>query len=188
MNLHAGSRSDYREYTYDSEKRKIESGKLIMKKFFVLLTVIFFSSSVFAFDYVPKNTENNPFGSKSYGGKSVETKSVVNSVKNNQKTEQTAQPEMREIKNLAEYFRYLPAEVHRHWTPYKANIDYEITVQFTVHRDGSISDIQIVGTNYPNANPSALNAVKTGAPYQPLPKSYKSDKVKAQVVLEYHAK
>ncbi len=144
-----------------------------MKKTLILLTVLCFGLMAFAFDYVPKNTDADPFGNK---------------VLNNKKTEQAAQPEMREIKNLTEYFRYLPAEVHRHWTPYKANVNYEVTVQFTVHRNGSISDLQIIGTNYPNANTSVLNAVKSGAPYQPLPLSYKKDSVKAQIVLEYRAK
>lgn len=146
-----------------------------MKKTLILLTVLCFGLMAFAFDYVPKNADVNPFGEKT-------------SVTKNQNAEQKVQPEMREIKTLAEYFRYLPAEVHRHWTPYKANVNYEITVQFTVHRDGSISDTQIVGTNCPNANPSALNAVKSGAPYQPLPKSFTKDSVKAQIVLEYRAK
>ena len=143
-----------------------------MKKTFLLLALCM-TLPVLAFDYQPKNVDNNPFG---------------NSVKNNKKTEKAVQPEMREIKNLTEYFRYLPAEVHRHWTPYKANVDYEVTVQFTVHRDGTISELQIIGTNYPNANASVLNAVKSGAPYQPLPLSYKKDSVKAQIVLEYHSK
>ena len=148
-----------------------------MKKFFVLVSVLCVALPIFAFEYVPKNIDENPFGSK-----------LNNRIQKNQKTEQAAQAEMREITNLKEYFMYLPAEVHRHWTPYKANVDYEITVQFTVHRNGSISDIQIVGTNYPNANSSVLNAVKSGAPYQPLPRSFTPDSVKAQVVLEYHAK
>ena len=145
-----------------------------MKKSLILLAILGLTLSVFAFEYVPKNTNSNPFANK---------------IQNNQQaeqTEQTAQPEMREIKTLAEYFRYLPAEVHRHWTPYKANVNYEVTVQFTVHRNGTISDLQIIGTNYPNANPSVLNAVKSGAPYQPLPKSYSKNSVKAQIVLEYH--
>lgn len=147
-----------------------------MKKSLILLAVLGLALSVFAFDYVPKNTDKNPFDNKT-----IKT----------QKAEQPAQsanPEMREIKTLAEYFRYLPREVQRNWAPYKANVNYEVTVQFTVHRDGSISDTRIIGTNYPNANPSVLNAVKSGAPYQPLPLSYSKDKVKAQVVLEYHAK
>lgn len=145
-----------------------------MKKSLVLLAVLSLTLSVFAFDYVPKNADKDPFGNK---------------VINNQKTEQAAQPakpEMREIKTLAEYFRYLPREVQRHWTPYKAERDYEVAVKFTVHRDGSISDVQIIGTDYPNANRSVIDAVKSGAPYQPLPLSFPKDRVKAQIVLEYH--
>ena len=142
-----------------------------MKKNLILFAVLCLSLSVIAFEYQPKNPDKNPFA--------VKTQSE-------QKAEQVVQPEMREIKNLTEYFRYLPAEVHRHWTPYKANQDYEITVQFRVHRNGTISETQIVGTNYPNANQSVLNAVKSGAPYQPLPQSYKPDSVKAQVILQYH--
>ena len=143
-----------------------------MKKSFLLLALCLILP-VFAFDYVPKNVNSNPFGEN---------------INNKPKAEKPAQQEMREIKNLTEYFRYLPAEVHRHWTPYKSNVDYEVTVQFTVNRDGSISEIQIIGTNCPNANPSVLNAVKSGAPYQPLPLSFKKDSVKAQIVLQYQAK
>ena len=148
-----------------------------MKKNLLLLVIICFAISAFAFEYKPKNTNENPFGSTNN-----------KQIQQNQKAEQPAQPEMREIKTLAEYFRYLPAEVHRHWNPYKAESNYEIAVQFVVHRDGSISDTKIIGTNYPAANAAALKAVKSGAPYQPLPKSYNKDSVKAQIVLEYHSK
>ena len=143
-----------------------------MKKSLILFAVLCLTLSVLAFEYKPKNADTNPFGDKTQSG---------------QKAEQVTKPEMREIKNLTEYFRYLPAEVHRHWTPYKANVNYEVTVQFTVHRNGTISDTQIIGTNCPNANQSVLKAVKSGAPYQPLPLSFKKDSVKAQVVLEYRA-
>ena len=142
-----------------------------MKKSLILLAVLGLTLSVFAFEYKPKNADANPFGSN---------------IQRSQTKEQAAQPEMREIKTLAEYFKYLPAEVHRHWTPYKANVNYEVTVQFTVHRNGTISGLQIVGTNYPAANVSVLNAVKSCVPFQPLPKSFSKDSVKAQVVLEYH--
>ena len=93
---------------------------------------------------------------------------------------------MREIKTLTEYFRYLPAEVHRNWTPYKASSNYEVTVQFRVHRDGKIGDTKIVNSTNQNANASVLNAVKAGAPYQPLPASYPNKNgVIAQIILEY---
>ena len=154
-----------------------------MKKSLLILVAFLFMISVCAFDYVPKNSDSNPFGGKlggKLGGKS--------NVSQTQDVEQTQNPEMREIKTLSEYFKYLPAEVHRHWTPYKADINYEIVVQFVIHRDGKISDTKIVGTNYPAANASVLKAVKSGAPYQPLPKSFNKDSVKAQVILDYNAK
>lgn len=148
-----------------------------MKKNLILLSVMSLSLGAFAFDYVPKNPDSNPFG-----GANAKTQSIKPTV------QQPVQPEMREIKNLTEYFRYLPKEVHRNWTPYEADKDYEIVVQFVVKRDGSVSDVQIIGTNYPNANKSVLDAVKKGSPYQPLPRSYERDSVKAQVFLEYHHK
>ena len=146
-----------------------------MKKSLILLAILGLSLSVFAFDYVPKNADKNPFGNKTQNTEQLKS------------AEQPAQPEMREIKTLAEYFRYLPAEVHRHWTPYKSNVNYEVTVQFTINKNGSISDVQIISSNCPNANTSVLNAVKTGAPYQPLPRSFTHDSVKAQIILEYRA-
>ena len=149
-----------------------------MKKTLILITVFCIGLVAFAFDYVPKNSGANPFDTNKKAQTEQKTKNL----------QQSGQPEMREIKTLNEYFRYLPAEVHRHWLPYKAEKDYEITVQFVVHRNGAISDVRIIGTNYPNANPAALKAVKMGAPYQPLPLSYSKDSVKAQVVLEYRAK
>lgn len=142
-----------------------------MKKSIVLFAVLGLSISAFAFDYIPKNADTNPFGDK---------------LKNNQKVEQAAQPKMREIKTLNEYFKYLPAEVHRNWTPYKANAPYEVTVQFHINRDGSISDTKITNSTNNNANTSVLNAVKLGAPYQPLPASYSNKNgVNAQIILEY---
>ncbi len=142
-----------------------------MKKCLIFL-MIFFQLSVSAFDYIPKDVNSNPFAQPK--------------IKSNQKVEQAAQPEMREIKNLTEYFKYLPKEVNRHWVPYKSDTGYEVTVQFRVHRDGSVSETKIVNSTNKDANASVLNAVKSGTPYQPLPKSYPNKEgVKAQVILEY---
>ena len=142
-----------------------------MIKYFFLLLVFLFMINANAFEYVPRDVDKNPFADK---------------IKTNQKTEQAALGEMREIKNLNEYFRYLPSEVHRHWIPYKADTEYEVTVQFRVNRDGSISELKIVNSTCPEANDSALNAVKSGAPYQPLPASYPNKNgVTAQVILGY---
>ena len=143
-----------------------------MKKYLLLISFIVLSTSVYAFDYVPKNVDKNPFSTTTSKTQTVQNKTIPSN--------------MREIKTIEEYFRYLPKQVHRNWTPYKADKDYEIVVEFYVHRDGKISGARIISTDYPNANQSVLNAVKTGSPYQPLPASYIPDSVKAQIILEYH--
>ena len=138
-----------------------------MKKILISLIAVFVAIGVFAYEYTPKTETNSPFKSTTSGA----IKQIPAG--------------MREIKNIDEYFKYLSHEVQRKWTPYKANVNYAVTVQFTIHRDGSISDVTIVNTNYPSANISVLNAVKSGAPYQPLPQSYQRDFVKTQMILEY---
>ncbi len=90
-----------------------------------------------------------------------------------------------EIQNLSQYFEYLPNAVHKNWTPYKANTDYEITVQFSVKKNGEITEPEIVKSTNEKANSSVINAVKSGSPYKPLPAKYPSDSVRAQVELKY---
>lgn len=87
--------------------------------------------------------------------------------------------------NLNEYFQYLPNAVHKNWTPYKANKDYEVTVQFKVLKNGEISDLEVVKSTEEAANTSVINAVKTGSPYKPLPQSFPGQSVKTQVELKY---
>lgn len=89
------------------------------------------------------------------------------------------------VNNITEYFEYLPQEVHNNWTPHKANKDYEITVQFRIYKDGKISHPEVINSTNPNANLSAISAVKNGAPYKPLPNSFKKNSVGAQVQLKY---
>lgn len=100
-----------------------------------------------------------------------------------EKVKETAQPA--EIQNLNQYFEYLPNAVHNNWTPYKANADYEVTVQFRVKKNGEITDPVIVKSTNEKANASVLNAVKTGAPYKPLPAKFPGDSVNTQVELRY---
>lgn len=89
------------------------------------------------------------------------------------------------IKNLNQYFEYLPNAVHKNWTPYKANAEYEVTVQFSVKKNGEITAPFIVNSTNPKANDSVLNAVTSAAPFKPLPESYKSDSVKTQIELQF---
>ncbi len=141
-----------------------------MKKYLILLFAGFIALGVYAYDmYAPKDAAQN--------------EPQFNNAPQIVKTEQTQQK--REIMDLTEYFRYLPREVHRNWTPYESSMGYEVTVQFRVNRNGSIGDIKVIKSTNRFANASVINAVKLGAPYQPLPRSYKKSSVLAQVMLEY---
>lgn len=95
------------------------------------------------------------------------------------------QTNTKQIENLNQYFEYLPNAVHKNWTPYKANEDYEVTVQFRVMKNGTITEPFIVNSTNQNANTAVLNAVKTGAPYLPLPSKYPGNSVNTQVLLKY---
>ena len=153
----------------------------MMKKSLFILLMLCVTLSVLAFEYIPKNTDQDPFAKNTVPAKMNNIQSSTNTVRKN--------PESilnKEITNLNEYFQYLPYAVNKNWIPYQSNADYEVSVQFRVHEYGSISDVEIVESSNEKANISVLNAVKAGAPYKPLPKSYPSDTVKAQVILEYH--
>ena len=91
----------------------------------------------------------------------------------------------KQVTTLNQYFEYLPNAVHNNWTPYKANQDYEVTVQFRVKKNGEITEPFIVNSTNKNANTAVLNAVKTGAPYLPLPSKYPGNSVNTQVLLKY---
>ena len=45
----------------------------------------------------------------------------------------------KQVTTLNQSFEYLPNAVHNNWTPYKANQDYEITVQFKVNKNVEIT-------------------------------------------------
>ena len=92
---------------------------------------------------------------------------------------------VKQVATLNQYFEYLPNAVHNNWTPYKANQDYEVTVQFRVKKNGEITEPFIVNSTNKNANTAVLNAVKSGAPYLPLPASFSGESVNTQVMLKY---
>jgi len=57
-----------------------------------------------------------------------------------------------QFENLSQYFEYLPDAVHKNWLPYKANQDYEVTVQFRVKKNGEITEPFIVNSTNKNAD------------------------------------
>jgi len=76
------------------------------------------------------------------------------------------------------WIRRFIAQVKREWIiPQSAMVDHgHVVVQFTVHRNGQITDLHIV---QPSANPSfnraAYNAIAASNPLEPLPPDYPTD-------------
>ena len=89
------------------------------------------------------------------------------------------------IQNLTQYFEYLPNAVHKNWVPYKAEKNYEVTVQFRVLKNGNIENLKVVNSTEEKANASVLNAVNAGVPYKALPEKFPGNGVNTQVELRY---
>jgi TonB family protein len=105
--------------------------------------------------YVKNQTFNNPQGGQNDPGSSIQfdTKGI----------------------DFGPWLRRFVAQVKRNWIiPQSAMVDHgHVVVQFTVHRDGQITDLHVV---QPALNPSftraAVNAINGSNPLEPLPPEY----------------
>jgi TonB family protein len=89
------------------------------------------------------------------------------------------------------WVRRFIAQVKRNWLPmipyaammYKGHV----VVTFNVHKDGSISDLSVVGPCPVDAfNTAAFGALKASNPTEPLPPEYPSDKAFFTVTFFYN--
>jgi TonB family protein len=77
------------------------------------------------------------------------------------------------------WIRRFVAQVRRNWyIPYAAmSMSGHVVIQFNVHRNGVITDLTIVGPSaFAALNNSALGALASSNPTQPLPAAYPADK------------
>ena len=87
------------------------------------------------------------------------------------------------------WVRRFIAHIKRNWfIPYAAmSLRGHVVVTFNVHKDGSISDITVVGPCPVDAfNNSSYNAVAASNPTQPLPPEYPADKAFFTVTFFYN--
>jgi TonB family protein len=62
-----------------------------------------------------------------------------------------------------------------------------VVLQFNVHKDGRITDVNVVGPSGVDAfNNAAANAIVTSNPTEPLPPEYPSDKAFFTVTFYYN--
>jgi len=87
------------------------------------------------------------------------------------------------------WIRRFIAQVKRNWNIPNSALAMRgrVVVQFNVHRDGRITDINIVGpSEIDSFNRSSYNALLTSNPTQPLPPEYPSDKAFFTVTFFYN--
>jgi TonB family protein len=87
------------------------------------------------------------------------------------------------------WIRRFIAQVKRNWfIPYAAmSMKGHVVIQFNVHKDGSISDLQVVGASAVDAfNNAAFGALSGSNPTQPLPPEYPDSKAFFTVTFFYN--
>jgi TonB family protein len=87
------------------------------------------------------------------------------------------------------WIRRFIAQVRRNWNvPYAAMMSQgHVVITFNVHKDGSITDLQVVGPSSVGAfNTAAYGALATSNPTAPLPPEYPSEKAFFTVTFFYN--
>jgi TonB family protein len=87
------------------------------------------------------------------------------------------------------WIRRFVAQVKRNWfVPYSVMSNHgHVVIQFNVHRNGTISDLVIVGPcPIPAFNSAAYGALASSNPTQPLPAAYPADKAFFTVTFFYN--
>ena len=87
------------------------------------------------------------------------------------------------------WIRRFIAQVKRNWLiPYAAmSMKGHVAIQFNVHKDGSITDLQVVGASPVDAfNNAAFGALSGSNPTQPLPPEYPDSKAFFTVTFFYN--
>jgi TonB family protein len=119
--------------------------------------------------YVQNQTFNNPQGGANDPGQSI-------------------QFDTRGI-DFGPWIRRFIAQVRRNWLiPQAAMIDRgHVVLQFTVHRNGRITDLRVVRPSHNNAfNNAAYNAIASSNPLEPLPPEYPTDVISPFTVTFYY--
>ena len=87
------------------------------------------------------------------------------------------------------WVRRFLAQVRRNWfIPYAAmSLMGHVAVSFNVHKDGTITDIVVVGPSRVDAfNTSSLSAIAASSPVQPLPAEYPEEKALITITFYYN--
>lgn len=92
----------------------------------------------------------------------------------------------REDVNMGPYVQKIERRIKNTWRPPRGSSSSKIQVKFVVHRDGSISDIQILRpSRKPDENDAAITALKRAAPFDRFPNGYANNTVDIEFTFNY---
>lgn len=87
------------------------------------------------------------------------------------------------------YVALLQRKIKHNWKPPAITVAYSITVSFRIDCAGNLSELKIVkSTGGYFARRAALKAVKSSAPFAPLPSGYAGRSVPIQFTFDYEIK
>ncbi len=82
------------------------------------------------------------------------------------------------------YLNLVRQRIERHWTPPTENPNISVVVEFTIHKDGSISGLSIKqSSGQSTLDNLALRAVTLAAPFSRLPYGFADDKLDLTITL-----
>lgn len=85
------------------------------------------------------------------------------------------------------YMRELQRAIKRRWTPPKGDKSKRVVLLFKVSGDGRLLSIKInTSSGNPSSDRAAINAVKSAAPFRPLPPEYKGSDIDIQFTFDYN--
>ncbi len=85
------------------------------------------------------------------------------------------------------YMRELQRRIKRRWNPPRGNRSKRVVLMFKVSKDGRLLSLSIhTSSGNPGSDRSAINAVKSAAPFRPLPPEYRGNDIDIQFTFDYN--
>jgi TonB family protein len=89
--------------------------------------------------------------------------------------------------DLGYYMSNARKRVYKNWTPAKLKAPSRVVAQFSIDRDGKlVSQSILISSGYKKADTAALEAIKMGSPFEPLPGSFKDDHIDFKYIFDTH--
>lgn len=87
--------------------------------------------------------------------------------------------------DLQDYMKKTHDKLKKNWNS-NSDKSGKVVLSYTINKDGSLMNYKIVSSEgSKDLEQDAINALKKSVPFEPLPKSYKSDNILVQFTFDY---